>query len=126
GGRKAQLEGEVKYMAMNILASTFFLTGIGILYGITGSLNMADLSIKIQQVQNQWLVGITACFFIIGFGIKLAVIPLYYWLPSSYHSPPSAVAATFGGLLTKVATYPMIRVFSLIFIPYDFTKILLM
>src|SRR5690606_33565057 len=52
GGRKTQLEGVVKYMAMNILASTFFLTGIGILYGITDSLNMADLSVKIQQVQN--------------------------------------------------------------------------
>lgn len=125
GGRKAQLEGAVKYMAMNILASTFFLTGIGILYGITGSLNMADLSLKIQQVQNQWLVGITACFFIIGFGIKSAVFPLYYWLPSSYHTPPSAVAATFGGLLTKVGIYAMIRVFSLIFIPDDFTKNLL-
>ncbi len=126
GGRKAQLEGAVKYMAMNILASTFFLTGIGILYGITGSLNMADLSIKIQQVQNQSLVGITACFFILGFGIKSAVFPLYYWLPSSYHTPPSAVAATFGGLLTKVGIYAMIRVFSLIFIPDEFISNLLM
>ena len=52
GGRKTQLEGAVKYMAMNILASSFFLTGIGILYGITGTLNMADLSQKIQQVDN--------------------------------------------------------------------------
>ncbi|NGF58153.1 Na+/H+ antiporter subunit D [Parapedobacter sp. SGR-10] len=126
GGRKTQLEGAVKYMAMNILASTFFLTGIGILYGITGSLNMADLSLKIQQVQNQSLVGITACFFILGFGIKSAVFPLYYWLPSSYHTPPSAVAATFGGLLTKVGIYAMIRVFSLIFIPDEFTRNLLM
>jgi len=126
GGRKTQLEGAVKYMAMNILASTFFLTGIGILYGITGSLNMADLSLKIQQVQNQYLVGITACFFILGFGIKSAVFPLYYWLPSSYHTPPSAVAATFGGLLTKVRIYAMIRVFSLIFIPDEFTRNLLM
>lgn len=125
GGRKTQLEGAVKYMAMNILASTFFLTGIGILYGITGSLNMADLSIKIQHVQNQTLVGITACFFLLGFGIKSAVFPLYYWLPSSYHTPPSAVAATFGGLLTKVGIYAMIRVFSLIFIPDQFTKDLL-
>src|SRR5690606_11479845 len=76
GGRKAQLEGAVKYMAMNILASMFFLTGIGILYGITGSLNMADLALKIQEVQNKTLVGITSCFFIIGFGIKSAVFPL--------------------------------------------------
>lgn len=126
GGRKAQLEGAVKYMAMNILASTFFLTGIGILYGITGTLNMADLALKIPSVQNKTLVGITSCFFIIGFGIKSAVFPLYYWLPSSYHTPPSAVAATFGGLLTKVGIYAMLRVFSLIFIPDDFTRNLLM
>lgn len=126
GGRKAQLEGGVKYMAMNILASTFFLTGIGIVYGLTGSLNMADLAIKIQAVENQTLVGLTSCFFIIGFGIKSAVFPLYYWLPSSYHTPPSAVAATFGGLLTKVGIYAMLRIFSLIFVPDDFMQNLLM
>lgn len=126
GGRKTQLEGAVKYMALNILASTFFLTGIGILYGITGSLNMADLSQKIKLVDNQYLIGITSCFFLLGFGIKSAVFPLYYWLPSSYHTPPSAVAATFGGLLTKVGIYAMLRVFSLIFIPDEFTRNLLM
>ncbi|PRD52629.1 proton-conducting transporter membrane subunit [Sphingobacterium gobiense] len=126
GGRKAQLEGAVKYMAMNILASMFFLTGIGMLYGITGSLNMADLSIRIEEVQNKALIGITSCFFLIGFGIKSAVFPLYYWLPSSYHTPPSAVAATFGGLLTKVGIYAMLRVFSLIFVPDDFIRTLLM
>ncbi len=126
GGRKTQLEGAVKYMALNILASTFFLTGIGILYGITGSLNMADLSQKIKLVNNQFLIGITSTFFLLGFGIKSAVFPLYYWLPSSYHTPPSAVAATFGGLLTKVGIYAMLRVFSLIFIPDEFTRNLLM
>ncbi|HLS36662.1 MAG TPA: proton-conducting transporter membrane subunit [Sphingobacterium bovisgrunnientis] len=126
GGRKTQLEGAVKYMALNILASTFFLTGIGILYGITGSLNMADLSQKIKLVDNQFLIGITSTFFLMGFGIKSAVFPLYYWLPSSYHTPPSAVAATFGGLLTKVGIYAMLRVFSLIFIPDEFTRNLLM
>ncbi len=126
GGRKAQLEGAVKYMAMNILASTFFLTGIGILYGITGSLNMADLSIRIREFHNQSLINIAAIFFLLGFGIKSAVFPLYYWLPSSYHTPPSAVAATFGGLLTKVGVYAILRVFSLMFIPDEFTKNLLM
>ena len=122
GGRKQQLEGAVKYMALNILASTFFLTGIGILYGITGTLNMADLSLKIPLVQDQSIVNLTAMFFIVGFGIKSAVFPLYFWLPSSYHTPPSAVAATFGGLLTKVGLYAMFRVFTLIFIPNDFTR----
>ncbi len=126
GGRKTQLEGALKYMSMNILASMFFLTGIGILYGITGSLNMADLSIKVHSVENRSLVGITSVFFMLGFGIKSAVFPLYFWLPSSYHTPPSAVAATFGGLLTKVGIYAMLRVHSLIFIPDDFTKQLLM
>ncbi|WP_346238991.1 proton-conducting transporter membrane subunit [Niabella insulamsoli] len=126
GGRRNQLEGALKYMSMNILASMFFLTGIGILYGMTGSLNMADLSIKMHNVQNRSLVGITSVFFILGFGIKSAVFPLYFWLPSSYHTPPSAVAATFGGLLTKVGIYAMLRVNSLIFIPDDFTKNLLM
>lgn len=122
GGRKAQLEGAVKYMSMNILASTFFLTGIGILYGITGTLNMADLALKIPKVQDQSIVNLTAMFFLIGFGIKSAVFPLYFWLPSSYHTPPSAVAATFGGLLTKVGLYAMFRVFTLIFVPDDFMR----
>ena len=122
GGRKAQLEGAVKYMSLNILASTFFLTGVGILYGITGTLNMADLAIKIPLVENQAIVNMTATFFLIGFGIKSAVFPLYFWLPSSYHTPPSAVAAIFGGLLTKVGLYAMFRVFTLIFTPDDFLK----
>src|SRR3546814_313179 len=125
GGRKAQIEGSVKYMALNILASTFFLTGIAILYGITGTLNMADLSLKVAALENQTLVDITAIFFIIGFGIKSAVFPLYFWLPSSYHTPPSAVAAIFGGLLTKVGIYALFRMFTLIFIPDEFTRTLL-
>lgn len=126
GGRKTQLEGAVKYMALNILASTFFLTGIGLLYGLTGTLNMADLSVKIAQIEKQSIVELTSIFFLIGFGIKSAIFPLYYWLPSSYHTPPSAVAATFGGLLTKVGVYAMFRVFTLLFVPSEFLKNVLM
>jgi multicomponent Na+:H+ antiporter subunit D len=122
GGRIPQLEGAVKYMAMNILASMFFLTGIGILYGITGSLNMADLSIKIAALEDRSIVNLTAIFFLIGFGIKSAVFPLYFWLPSSYHTPPSAVAAVFGGLLTKLGLYALFRFFTLLFIPDDFIR----
>ena len=125
GGRKAQIDGSVTYMAMNILAATFFFTGIGILYGITGTLHMADLSLKIGALENRKLVDITAIFFIIGFGIKSAVFPLYFWLPSSYHTPPSAVAAVFGGLLTKVGIYALFRIFTLIFIPDDFMQTVL-
>lgn len=123
GGRRSQIEGAVKYMAMNILASMLFLTGIAILYGIAGTLNLADLSLKVAETENRNLLDIAAVFLIVGFGIKSAVFPLYFWLPSSYHTPPSAVAAVFGGLLTKVGVYALFRIFTLVFVPDDFIKI---
>ena len=116
GGEKAQLEGAVKYFTLNFLASMIFLTAIAVLYGLTGSLNMADLAGKVAAVENRALVQITAILFLIGFGIKAAVFPLYFWLPASYHTPPSAVSAIFGGLLTKVGVYALLRVFSIIFV----------
>ncbi len=116
GGEKAQLEGAVKYFTLNILASMIFLTAIAVLYGLTGSLNMADLSLKVAAIENRGLVEITAILFLIAFGIKAAVFPLYFWLPASYHTPPSAVSAIFGGLLTKVGVYALIRIFTLIFV----------
>lgn len=115
GGEKAQLEGAVKYFTLNILASIVFLTAIAVLYGLTGSLNMADLVSKVAAVENRTLVQVNALLFLVGFGIKAAVFPLYFWLPASYHTPPSAVSSIFGGLLTKVGVYALIRVFTLIF-----------
>ncbi len=115
GARKQQLEGAVKYFTLNLLASVIFLTAIGVLYGITGTLNMADLALKVPQVENRGLVHVTAILFFIGFGIKSAVFPLYFWLPASYHTPPAAVSAIFGGLLTKVGVYALVRMFTLIF-----------
>ncbi|NHE59738.1 proton-conducting transporter transmembrane domain-containing protein [Cyclobacterium plantarum] len=120
GGEKAQIEGAIKYVTMNLLASVIFLTAIAILYGLTGSLNMADLSIQVAAVENRGLVNVTAILFLIGFGIKSAVFPLYFWLPASYHTPPPAISAIFGGLLTKVGVYALLRVFTLIFIPDEF------
>lgn len=115
GGEKAQLEGAVKYFTLNFLASVIFLTAIAVLYGLTGSLNMADLASKVSAVENRTLVQVNALLFLVGFGIKAAIFPLYFWLPASYHTPPSAVASIFGGLLTKVGVYALIRVFTLIF-----------
>jgi multicomponent Na+:H+ antiporter subunit D len=117
GGEKAQLEGAMKYVAMNLLASVIFLTAVGVLYGLTGSLNMAELSLIVAGLENRGLVNLTALLFLVGFGIKSAVFPLYFWLPASYHTPPAAVSAIFGGLLTKVGVYALLRVFSLIFVP---------
>lgn len=120
GGEKPQIEGAVKYFTLNILASVIFLTAVAVLYGLTGTLNMADLHIKIAEIENKTLVNTTALIFFTGFAIKSAVFPLYFWLPASYHTPPAAVSAIFGGLLTKVGVYAMIRVFTLIFVPDPF------
>lgn len=126
GGKKPQIEGGIKYVTLNLLASVMFLTAVAILYGLTGSLNMADLSLKMAEIDNRGLVNVTGLLFFLGFGIKSAVFPLYFWLPSSYHTPPSAIAAIFGGLLTKVGVYALLRVFTLIFIPDEFTSTVLM
>ncbi|QSS98043.1 proton-conducting transporter membrane subunit [Psychroflexus sp. ALD_RP9] len=115
GGEKNQLEGAVKYFALNFFASMIFLTALGVLYGLAGTLNMADLAGKVQSIENRTLVDVCAVLFLVGFGIKSAIFPLYFWLPASYHTPPSAVSAIFAGLLTKVGVYALIRVFSMIF-----------
>lgn len=116
GGETRQIEGTFKYVTINLISSAFFLVGVGFLYGLTGTLNMADLSVKVAQVDNQGLVTVVAMFFLLSFGIKAAVFPMFFWLPASYHTPPIAVTAIFAGLLSKVGVYSLIRVFSLIFI----------
>ena len=122
GGKKPQIEGAINYVVMNMLASMIFLTAIAILYGLTGSLNMADLAGKVALIENRGLIHITALMFFVAFGIKSAVFPLYFWLPSSYHTPPSAISAIFAGLLTKVGIYALLRVFTLILVPSAFVS----
>jgi multicomponent Na+:H+ antiporter subunit D len=114
GDSKASLRGALPYVAMNLLASIIFLTGIALVYGITGSLNFADLSLKISELKDRDLIQLAAILFLIGFGMKSAIFPLYFWLPLSYHTTPSAVAGLFAGLLTKLGIYALFRVFSLV------------
>ncbi|MBI2271429.1 MAG: Na+/H+ antiporter subunit D [Bacteroidetes bacterium] len=116
GGKKEQLEGSIKYVALNFLSSGFFLAGVAILYSITGTLNMAHLAQQAAVVPEKGLLAVASVFFLIAFGIKAAVFPLFFWLPASYHTPPVAVTAIFSGLLTKVGVYALIRMFSLIFV----------
>ena len=115
GGKRAQIEGAIKYVTLNLLSSALFLAGVGILYGLTGTLNMADLARKLQLINNHEMVTVVAMLFLVAFGIKSAVFPLFFWLPGSYHTPPVSVSAIFAGLLTKVGVYALIRVFTLIF-----------
>lgn len=116
GGERPQLEGAVKYVTMNLVASALLLSAIAVLYGFTGTLNMAHLAVKIREVPPSGLLTAVAFLFLTAFGIKAALFPLFFWLPASYHTPPAAVSAIFAGLLTKVGLYAIIRVFTLLFI----------
>lgn len=126
GGRAIQIEGAVKYFTLNMLSSIIFLTGIAMVYGVTGSLNMAELSRIIPEIENKGLVQTISLIFFVGFGVKSGVFPLYFWLPASYHTPPAAVSALFAGLLTKVGIYAMIRVFTLLFPLGEMNQMILM
>jgi len=115
GGGRAQLDGGIKYVALNLVSTILFLGGIGLLYGLTGTLNMADLHVAVQASEQTGLLTVVAVLFLVAFGIKSAVFPLFFWLPASYHTPPVAISAIFAGLLTKVGVYALIRTFTLIF-----------
>ena len=115
GGDRRQLDGAVKYVAINLISTVLLLTAIGLLYGLAGTLNMADLHGKLVDLEHEGLLGIVAVLFLIAFGIKAAVFPLFFWLPASYHTPPIAVSAVFAGLMTKIGVYALIRTFTLIF-----------
>jgi len=116
GGERAQLEGGIKYVTLNLMASALFLAAVGILYGVTGTLNMADLAHRLGRMSAPGLTTALALMFLVAFGIKAAVFPLFFWLPASYHTPPVAVSALFSGLLTKVGVYALIRVFTRLFV----------
>lgn len=115
GGNRQQLDGGIKYVTLNLVSTVMFLSGIGLLYGMTGTLNMADLHTAVQEVENPGLVVVIAVMFMVAFGVKAAVFPLFFWLPASYHTPAISVSAIFAGLLTKVGVYSLMRMFTLVF-----------
>jgi multicomponent Na+:H+ antiporter subunit D len=115
GGKREQMEGAIKYVALNLIASALLLAGIGLLYGVTGTLNMAHLAIRLQEMPHTGTIPVIAVLLFCAFSIKAAVFPFYFWLPASYHTPPIAVITVFSALLSKVGIYVLIRVFTLIF-----------
>jgi len=108
-GNPLQFDGAVKYGVLNFIATTLFLMALGLLYGTLGTLNMADIIGAAQKADVAVLTAIAALF-ALAFGIKAAVFPVNAWLPASYHTPPAAISALMGGLLTKVGVYAFIRV----------------
>ena len=115
GQKKSQFIGGVKYVVINLFATLLFITGIGLLYGLTGTLNMADLHDKVALVADRGTRIAVAMLFLAAFGIKAALFPLFFWLPAAYHTPPASISAVFSGLLTKVGIYALIRMFTLVF-----------
>lgn len=117
GNERMQLRGAVNYVLINLIASSLFLTATGLLYGHTGSLNMADIAVRLSEVPTD-ITNVLAILFLVAFGMKAALFPLFFWLPPSYPAPPVAISAVFAGLLTKVGVYALIRVFTMFFV-YD-------
>ncbi len=116
GGERPQIEGAIKYVILNLLSSTLFLSAVGLLYNLGGTLNMADLALRLPRLESGNQVTLIAMLFLVAFGIKSAIFPLFFWLPASYHTPPVTVTALFSGLLTKVGVYALFRVFTLFFV----------
>lgn len=117
GGTARQLDGAVKYVALNLVSTVILLTAIGLLYGLTGTLNFADLHGVLQARPDDGLAGVVVGFFLVAFGIKAAMFPLFFWLPASYHTLPVTVSTLFAALMTKVGVYALLRLQSLMFGP---------
>ena len=122
GGERFQLEGAIKYVAINVFSSTIFLAGIGMIYGLTGTVNMAAAGLALDGFANQTLPMVASVFFLVSFGIKAAIFPLFFWLPASYHTPPIGISSFLIALMTKVGVYTLIRFFTIIF-PIDGTML---
>ena len=117
-GGNARLRAGVQYVLFNLLGSTLFLFALGSLYAETGTVNMADLALRVALIDPAQSVGIrvAAVLLLLVFAIKAALVPLHFWLPSSYAEAPAPVAALFA-IMTKVGAYAIIRVYTMIFPP---------
>ncbi|QTD42691.1 Na+/H+ antiporter subunit D [Sporosarcina sp. Te-1] len=127
GGEKRQLRESIKYILINVVSSALFVITVAYLYSVVGTLNMADISVKIAEIGQPGIITVIAVLMLIVFGIKGSIFPLYFWLPGSYAAPPIPVLALFGALLTKVGVYAIMRTYTLFFVHHtDFTHGLLM
>jgi multicomponent Na+:H+ antiporter subunit D len=114
GGDRQRVRAGMTYVVVSLLASVLFVTVVGLVYAATGTVNMADAAVRLQDVPAgvRTVLGLTL---LVVFGIKAAVFPLFSWLPDSYPTAPSPVTAVFAGLLTKVGVYAIIRTQTLLF-----------
>jgi len=116
GTGSARVRSGLHYVVLNLFGSALFLIAVGTLYGVLGTLNMADLSQRVAQLApaDIPLVGAAAMLLLVVFGLKAAVFPLYFWLPRAYAAATPPVAALFA-IMTKVGIYSILRVYTQIF-----------
>ncbi len=116
GGGKARIGAGVHYVVLNLVGSALFLIALGVLYGATGTLNMADMGRRIAMLDadSSALVSAGALLLIVVFSLKAAILPLYFWLPATYAAAPAPIAALFA-IMTKVGLYAILRVKTLVF-----------
>ena len=118
GGGRMRLRGGVQYVIYNLAGSTLFLFALGTVYGVLGTLNMADMAVRAAELPaGDWaLLRVAAALLLLVFVLKGALLPLHFWLPNTYALAPAPVAALFA-IMTKVGAYAVIRVYTLVFPP---------
>lgn len=116
GGGKHKTRGAVHYVLLNLVGSAIFLFALGLLYGAIGSLNMADMALRIRLLSEAelQLAKVGGLMLLVVFGLKAAMLPLQFWLPRTYASAPGAIAALFA-IMTKVGIYSLLRVHGLLY-----------
>jgi multicomponent Na+:H+ antiporter subunit D len=124
GGSEQRVRAGTTYIVTSLIASAIFLSAIGLVYGATGTVNIAQISERVAGLPDHVQL-LLHTMLLIGFGIKAAVFPLAFWLPDSYPTAPAPVTAVFAGLLTKVGIYAIIRLETIIFPSPDLNGVLL-
>ncbi|HDZ56789.1 MAG TPA: monovalent cation/H+ antiporter subunit D [Pseudomonas xinjiangensis] len=116
GAGSSRVRAGLHYVLLNLFGSALFLIAVGTLYGLTGTLNMADLAVRIADTSaaDAPLIGAAGMLLLIVFGLKSAMFPLYFWLPRAYAAASAPVAALFA-IMTKVGLYSILRVYTLMF-----------
>ena len=115
GSDRRALVAAFRYLIMGTIGATFIVIGVGLLYVMTGTLNMMDLAARIDAVEDTRTIKVAFVFLTLGIGIKMALFPLHAWLPNAYACAPSVVTAFLAGTATKVAVYVWLRFFCTIF-----------
>jgi len=109
GNTRRATTAAFNYLVLGTIGATFILIGIGLIYSVTGTLNMADLAAKLREVGPTATVEAAFAFIIVGAAVKFALFPTHFWMPNAYTYAPSLVSAFFGATATKVGAYILIR-----------------